>query len=35
MSTVIRKASPLAKGFCWFMVLSTCGAWAIVRGYPK
>ena len=35
MSTVVRKASPLAKGFWWFMVLCTCGLWALVRGRPR
>lgn len=35
MSIVIRKASPLAKGFWWFMVFITCGLWWLVRGYPK
>lgn len=35
MSSVIRKASPAAKGFWWFMTIGTCGFWALVRGYPK
>jgi hypothetical protein len=35
MSTVIRKASPLAKAFWWTMVFCTMGFWALVRGYPR
>lgn len=35
MSSVIRKASPVAKGFWWFMTIMTIGGWALVRGYPK
>jgi hypothetical protein len=35
MSSVIRKASPMAKGFWWLMVLSTGGLWWLFRGYPK
>jgi hypothetical protein len=35
MSTVIRRASPLAKLFWWTMVLFTAGLWALVRGRPR
>lgn len=35
MSSVIRKASPLAKAFWWTMVVCTAGLWWLVRGYPK
>jgi hypothetical protein len=35
MSSVIRKASPIAKASWWFMTICTCGLWAMGRGYPK